>query len=152
MFFSVQFVPDYISTKCLTEHQLTNVSRYDRNDAMELDIAFSERVIYNRRHDYSAISAMLDHYHKDGVLVFSDNDVTMDGELVFVPLTVVGEDDAATVYVRCKAGCAALCTNPNTVMLREFRKWLVGYLVKRFGFDLVVRHELFTRLWLSNNF
>jgi len=152
MYISLMFVPDYVDVSKVLSNNLTDLSEYDYTDCVNFNNAFSNRVIANRASDISAISSIMDHYHKPGSYVFSDNNVTMGGTEVFCPIKVhIGEERTA-VYVRCMAGSSNLCTQPDAVTLREFRKWLVGYLVKNFGFDNVVRHDLFTRLWLSNIF
>jgi len=152
MYISLMFIPDYVDVSKVLSNELTELSEYDYDDCVAFNNAFRARVITNKAADISEISSIMDHYHKPGTYVFSDNNVTMGSTEVFCPIKVPDGENRTAVYVRCMAGSSNLCTQPNAVTLREFRKWLVGYLVKNFGFDNIVKHDLFTRLWLSNIF
>jgi len=150
----IKFVPDYLESYIVNNVEL---GEYDLLDAHVLNAMMYKALTgYAVCHevDESRVSKLMDIYTTDGVYVFNEDSITINSDIVFqiiIPPTILDEslDCFEPVVILCGKGSTNLITHTSYQVRKNVTIWLVDYLVKRLGEEIVFETGFFQRYWLA---
>jgi len=163
---SIMFTPDYLRQEVLDDNNVEissdgcylgiNLSKYDNDDNYLLNRVLMGKLTSKRLPEHintEGLSRLINCYYQPGVFVFNEDTITMNGENVF-EIVYSSIDDRCSdgldrVTIICSKGSVNTLVDRDVAITNKIGKWLIDYMVKRLGEDVVMNSQFFSDYWLQ---
>jgi len=163
---SIMFTPDYLRQEVLDDTNVEissdgcylgiKLSKYDNDDNYLLNRALLSKLTSKRLPEHintKGLSRLINYYYQPGVFVFNEDTITMNGENVFEIVYSSIEDHCLDgldrVTIICSKGSVNILVDRDAAITNKIGKWLIDYMVKRLGEDVVINSQFFSDYWLQ---